>query len=71
MKESKKSYVGSAVFFDRLADDGWPEDAGLWPERSGGPALYSSEISGQRVQGFIRFSLFQFIKSLLRSRDRR
>ena len=31
MKEPKKTYVGLAVFFDRLADDGWPEDAGLWP----------------------------------------
>jgi hypothetical protein len=31
MREQKKTYVGAAVFFERLADDGWPEDAGLWP----------------------------------------
>ncbi len=26
-----KTHVGAAVFFDRLADDGWPEDAAEWP----------------------------------------
>jgi hypothetical protein len=27
MKEPKKTDVGAAVFFERLPDDGWPEDA--------------------------------------------
>jgi hypothetical protein len=31
MKAPKKAYVGAAVIFERVADDGWPEDAGLWP----------------------------------------
>jgi len=31
MKEPTKTYVGLAVFFDRLADDELPEDAGWWP----------------------------------------
>jgi len=31
MKDPKKTYVGAAVFFERPADDGWPEDAGSWP----------------------------------------
>jgi hypothetical protein len=39
MREPKKTYVGAAVFFERLADDGWPEDFGWWPERGGGGAL--------------------------------
>lgn len=26
MKEAKKTYVGAAVFFERLADDGWSDD---------------------------------------------
>jgi hypothetical protein len=28
VKEPKKTYVGAAVFFERLPDDGWPEDVG-------------------------------------------
>ncbi len=28
-----KTYEGAAVFFERLSDDGWSEDAGEWPER--------------------------------------
>jgi hypothetical protein len=35
MKEPQKIYVGAAVFFDHVADDGWPGDAGLWPVDGG------------------------------------
>lgn len=67
MKEPKKTYVGAAVFFERLADDGWPEDAGWWPERIGGCTLRPVNRSDERVQGVRRFSPSQFIKSLLQS----
>ena len=69
MKEPKKTYVGMAVFFDRLADDGWPEDAGWWPK--GGAILTSVKSSRERIQGFTRLSPSQFIKSLLWNRNRK
>ena len=31
MNQSSKSYVYAAIRVDSPADDGWPEDAGLWP----------------------------------------
>ena len=63
MKELK-GYVFAAAVFERLADDGWPEDAGWWPERIGGPPLHSfdSDKSNEK-EG--RFSPLQFIKSVL------
>jgi hypothetical protein len=62
-----KAYVSAPVVFEWLADDGWPEDAGWWPERIGGPPLHSfkSEKSTQKEK---RFSVSQFLKSLLSSR---
>jgi len=68
MKEPTKTYVGLAVFFDRLADDDLPEDTGRWP--IGGSALRPVEYSRERVQGIRRLSPFRFIKSLLRKRNR-
>jgi len=68
MKEPKKTYVGLAVFFDRLADDGWREDAGSWP--IGGYNLPPVKWSSERVQAVRRLSPFQFIKSLFRNRNR-
>jgi hypothetical protein len=64
MKALKKTYVGSAVFFERLADDGWPEDAGWWPmdECTSSPVKCSDE----RVLAVKRRSLSQCVKSLLR-----
>jgi len=70
MKEAKKTYVGAAVFFERMADGGWPEDAGWWPERIGGCTLRPSNGSDARVRGVRRLSLRQIIKSLLRIGDR-
>lgn len=29
--EATKRYGGAALPFERLADDGWPDDAGYWP----------------------------------------
>ncbi len=66
MKEPKKTYVGAAVFFERVADDGWPEDAGLSPQRLSGFALGPLNTE-ERVKGAKRLSPSQFIKSLLRS----
>jgi len=65
MKEQKKTYAGAAVFFERTADDGWPEDAGLWPLNGFNtpPIKYPDE----RVEGAKRLSLSQLVKSLLRS----
>ena len=54
MKEPKKTYVGAAVFFERLADDGWPEDAGWWP--IGGCTSPPVTYSDERVQGARRRS---------------
>jgi hypothetical protein len=68
MKQSKKTYVGAAVFFDRLADDGWPEDAGRWP--ISGCSSPPVECPHERVQGVRRLSLSQLIRSLLRNRNR-
>ena len=65
MKESKQTSVGAPVFFERLADDGWPEDAGWWPERIGGGTLRPVHRSDERGQGVRRFSPSQFMKSFL------
>ena len=70
MKEPKKTYVGAAVFFERLADDGWPEDAGWWPERIGGCILLTANCPDERVQEIRRPSLSEFIKAFVRNRNR-
>ena len=31
MKAPKRTNVSTAVFFEKPAHDGWPEDAGGWP----------------------------------------
>jgi hypothetical protein len=59
---------GSAVLFDWPADDGWPDDAGLWPWRIGGRTLRPVQFSGEGVQGVRRLFISKFIKFLLRSR---
>jgi hypothetical protein len=69
-KELKTSHVGAPVFFEHLADDGWPQDVGWWPERIGGCILHSVNCSNERVQGVRRLSLSHLIKSLLRRRKR-
>jgi hypothetical protein len=61
MKEQKKTYVGAAVFFERLADDGWPEDTGLWPFDE----WTSPANSHERVRGVRRLS--RLIESYFRS----
>ena len=68
MKEPKKTCVGAAVYFERLADDGWPEDAGSWPIDGG--VSRPVNCSDVYVQGARRPPLSQRIKSLLRSRNR-
>ncbi len=71
MKELKKTYVGAAVFFERLADDGWPEDAGGWPERIGGCPLHTTiHWPNTNVQEGARFSFSHLIQSVLRIRNR-
>lgn len=70
MKEPKKTDVGAAVFFERPADDGWPEDAGWWPERIVGFALLPVDSSDDRAQEIRRLSLPQVIRSLLLDRTR-
>jgi hypothetical protein len=69
MKVQKKSYVGAAVFLERLADDGRTEDASRWTERTGGCTLGTVHGSEDRVQGVRRPLFSQFIKSLLRSHN--
>ena len=64
MREQKKAYVGAAVFFERLADDGRPEDPGLWPfDGFTSPPI---KCPGEPVQEATRLSLSQFVKSLVR-----
>ena len=64
MKEHKKTYVGAAVFFERLADDGWPEDAGLWPfDGFASPPIKGSD---EPVQAARSRSLSQLVTSLVR-----
>ena len=59
----KKTYVGAAVSFERAADDGWPDDAGLWPIDGGASRLANrSEACAQRD---IRSSVIQRLKALL------
>ena len=57
-----KAYTDAAVVFERLADDGWPEDAGWWPERIGGPPLHSYD--SDEFQRERRLSPSRFIKSV-------
>jgi len=67
MKEKKKTYVGAAVFFERQADDGWPEDAGLWPFDGFTPPPI--KCPDGRVQEARRLSFSRFVKSLVQSRQ--
>jgi len=69
MKE-KKLYAGAATVVERPADDGWPEDAGWWPERIVGCNVHTVDCSDDRVHVVRRFSLSRFIKSIFRSRNR-
>jgi len=64
MKVPMQTQIGAGVFRDLAADDGWPEDAGLWPlegvtprsdpywqetvDRAGQPALFP------RLRSFLR-----------------
>ena len=64
MEELKRAHTDAAVSFERLADDGWPEDAGWWPIE--GPTSPSVKSSQERVQGVSRLSPSQLIKSLMR-----
>lgn len=68
MNRLNKTYVGAAVFFDRTADDGWPEDAGWWPLGQWAEALDGRPP--HRI-GRVRWPPpFQSIKSFLRNLDR-
>ena len=60
MKAPKKTHVGAAVFFERLADDGWPEDAGCWP--IGGCPSSPVKRCDEPVQLVRRRSMLQFIR---------
>jgi hypothetical protein len=68
MKASKTTYGVAAVVFERLADDGWPDDAGWWP--LGGRVSTANRPFEQRVQIVRDRSLSQFTKSLLRIGNR-
>lgn len=63
MNDSKHTYVGAAASFDRTADDGWPEDAGLWPIE--GSAAHPVQYSHQPLQGSERPSLSERVRSFL------
>jgi hypothetical protein len=68
MDEARKTYVSAAVFFERLADDGWPEDAGRWPISGCTSAPIKS--SHRRAHGVRRLSPSGLVKSLLQNRRR-
>lgn len=68
MSETKKTYVGAAVFFERLADDGRPEDTGWRPV--GGYTSPPGNCSDERARRPRRLSPLQFMKSLWRSSNR-
>jgi hypothetical protein len=57
MKEPKNTYL---VIPDRAADDGWPEDAGLWP--LDGSNSHPSKSSDALVAGVSHPSMWQRIK---------
>ena len=57
-----------ALFSERPADDGWPEDAGLWPIDACIPA--TPECSYERGKEERQLSIFQFVKSWLRNGNR-
>ena len=58
-----KTYVSAAAAFERTADDGWPEDAGWWPERIGRRPLHTVDFdTPNQEEG--RLSLSQFMKSV-------
>jgi hypothetical protein len=57
MKSPKKTYIGAAVFFDRLDDDGWPE-ADSCPIDG---CTLPDKCSHECVQGVGRLSLFWFL----------
>lgn len=63
----QRTYVGAAMFFERLADDEWTEDEDGIPQRADGRSL---NPSGNDTKGIGRFSASQFFRSLLTSHDR-
>lgn len=67
MQHPNKTYVGAAVFFERLADDGWPEEAGFWP--IGGCTSSSLKCPDERIPGVRRMSVSHLIEILLRKRN--
>jgi len=65
MNKQNKTYVGAAVYFERLADDGWGEDGELWPlDVVRAPAMTRP---GARVHGLRRRFLSHFVKSAVQS----
>ena len=68
MKAPKTTSGGAAVVFERLADDGWPEDAGWWP--LGGCVEPTNQRFEESILVVRRRSLSQFTKSLLCIGDR-
>jgi hypothetical protein len=63
------THVGAAEILERLVDDGWPEDAGGWPERCKFQ-LHIVSHPGESAQKGRRLSPTQFISMLLRSQKR-
>lgn len=63
-----KTYVGAAVFFERLADDGWPEDSGDWPERCV-PQTHPATPLKEPLQRTSRLSPSRLMNVLLRSKS--
>ena len=68
MKAPKSTNVSTAVFFEKPAHDGWPEDAGGWP--ISGCVLSPVEWPGGQAQVVRRGALRRLIKLLLRRETR-
>jgi hypothetical protein len=64
MKEPMNTCGGATVLFERLADDGWPDDAGCWPIGWTSPPVPRSH---EPIQGIRGLSPSRFIKSLWRN----
>lgn len=64
-----KTYAGAAVFHERLADDGWPEDAGRWPERCGSQ-IHSVACPNESMPASEGKLSSLFIEPFLRNRKR-
>ena len=68
MKDITMTCLGAAVYFDGLADDGWPEDAGLWP--TDGFTSLRAKRHTNRVGDARSAPLSGLIKFLFRKRHR-